>query len=105
MHVNEFSAAENETGGRFQEMSSAFGNLREMNTRIQGFARSAETPGRTPMDTFNDYVKVQKELRANRDSMDEVDRDFYESILHHLRDEKDVLIAATRRDGDSNDGR
>lgn len=50
-------------------------------------------------------MKVQKELRANRDAMDEVDKDFYESILHHLRDEKDVLIAATRRDGDSNDGR
>ena len=105
MHVNEFSAAENETGGRFQEMSSAFGNLRELNARIQGFSHSAVPPCRTPMDTFHDYVKVQKELRSNSASLTYADKAFYESMLDHLRAEKDLLIGARRRDGDSNDGR
>ena len=44
VHVNEFSASENETGGRFTEMSSAFGNLRDLNTRIQGFSQLALPP-------------------------------------------------------------
>ena len=105
MHVNEFSAAENETGGRFQEMSSAFSNLRQSNAQIHGYSHLAGPPRRTPMDTFHDYVKVQKELRANANALDDADKAFYESILKHLRDEKDVLIGVHRRDSNSNNGR
>ena len=86
-------------------MSSAFGNLRNLNARIQGFLHLAVPPARTPMDTFHDYVKVQKELQSNSDALSDADKEFYKSILEHLRAEKDLLIGPRPRDGDRDNGR
>ena len=55
------------------------------------------------MDTFNDYVKVQKELQTNS-TLSEEDKDFYESMKVYLRAEKDRLIGARPQEDDGGNG-